>query len=323
MSKTRAFLSAKQTKIAGAILMVAIGAICIFDSGRVADLTYYTAINDHAIALLDETLERDMVTFLLITGVKASLAMIEGSSVGVGFELQVGDIVQPAYDYVDFFWKAFLYAFMVLGFYKLLLDTGLLLLGIVLIGIGFVLSGIGLAATVPKMDLRLWGRRCVLLGILVAYVAPISLLLTDLLSQRYTTSLKDKHYNTINAFNLQLEGSAFEFLQLKEKISILQPSRSFDEIQSGMLRIVSRVSEAFRLSLLAFLYYVLIILFELLFFPLLSAVILYKFTVFAMGRVLLSQPPPTATPAPEPTSYHVVDLRTATTRYRAIRKEQL
>ncbi|MCH7549547.1 MAG: hypothetical protein IH969_08455, partial [Candidatus Krumholzibacteriota bacterium] len=72
---------------------------------------------------LDDTLERDMVTFLLITAVKASLAMIEGSNVGVGFELQVGDIVQPAYDYVDFFWRAFLYAFMVLGFYKLLLET--------------------------------------------------------------------------------------------------------------------------------------------------------------------------------------------------------
>ena len=298
MSKTLVFLRGKRVRIVGAIVLVAIGAFCILDSGRVADLTYYTAINDHAVALLDDTLERDMVTFMLITAVKASLAMIEGSNVGVGFELQIGDSVQPAYDYVDFFWNAFLYAFMVLGFYKLLLETGLLLLGIVLIGIGFVLSGVGLAATVPKMDLRSWGRRCVLLGILVAYVAPLSLLLTDVLSQRYTTTLKDKHFDTISAFNVQLDGSAFEFLQLKEKISILQPTRSFDEIQSGMLRIVNRIGEAFRLSLLAFLYYVLIILFELLFFPLLSAVILYKFTVFAVGRIVQTQPPQAAEPAP-------------------------
>ena len=298
MSRIQAFLTTKRVRIVGAIVLVAIGAFCILDSGRVADLTFYTALNDHAVALLDETLERDIVTFLLITAVKASLAMIEGSSVGVGFELQVGDIVQPAYDYVDFFWRAFLYAFMVLGFYKLLLETGLLLLGIVIIGIGFVLSGVGLAANVPRIDVRLWARRCILLGILVAYVAPLSLLLTDVLSQRYTTSLKDKHYNAINAFNVQLERSAIEFLQLKEKISILQPSRSFDEIQSGMLRIVNRIGEAFRLSLLAFLYYVLIILFELLVFPLLSAVILYKFTVFAAGRVLQTRPPHPAAPAP-------------------------
>ncbi|MDK1020698.1 MAG: hypothetical protein QGD90_03575 [Candidatus Hydrogenedentes bacterium] len=300
MSRIRAFLRAKHLRIVGAIVLVAFGALCVLDSGRVADLTFYTALNDHAIALLDDTLERDMATFLLITAVKASLAMIEGSSVGVGFELQVGDIVQPAYDYVDFFWRAFLYAFMVLGFYKLLLETELLFLGIVLIGIGFVLSGVALAATVPRLDLRLWSRRCILLGILVAYVAPLSLLLTDVLSQRYTTSLKDKHYDAINAFNVQLERSAIEFLQLKEKISILQPSRSFDEIQSGMLRIVNRIGEAFRLSLLAFLYYVLIILFELLVFPLLSAVILYKFTLFAVGRVLQTQPPQPAAPAPAP-----------------------
>ena len=300
MSRIRAFLRAKHLRIVGAIVLVAFGALCVLDSGRVADLTFYTALNDHAIALLDDTLERDMATFLLITAVKASLAMIEGSSVGVGFELQVGDIVQPAYDYVDFFWRAFLYAFMVLGFYKLLLETELLFLGIVLIGIGFVLSGVALAATVPRLDLRLWSRRCILLGILVAYVAPLSLLLTDVLSQRYTTSLKDKHYDAINAFNVQLERSAIEFLQLKEKISILQPSLSFDEIQSGMLRIVNRIGEAFRLSLLAFLYYVLIILFELLVFPLLSAVILYKFTLFAVGRVLQTQPPQPAAPAPAP-----------------------
>lgn len=309
MSRIRAFLTAKQARIVGAIVLVAFGALCVLDSGRVADLTYYTAINDRAISLLDETLERDMVTFLMITAVKASLAMIEGSSVGVGFELQVGDVVQPAYDYVDFFWHAFLYAFMVLGFYKLLLETEMLLLGIAFIGIGFVLSGVGLAATVPRVDVRLWGRRCVLLGILVAYVAPLSLLLTDVLSKRYTTTLKDKHYDTMNAFNDQLQGSALEFLQLKEKISILKPSQSFDEIQSGMLRIANRVGAAFRLSLLAFLYYVLIILFELLVFPLLSAVILYKFTLFAVGRVLLTQPTqaaaapaPAPPPAPEPAS---------------------
>ena len=298
MSRIRAILTPKQARTVGAVVLVAFGALCVLDSGRVADLTFYTALNDHAIALLDETLERDMVTFLLITAVKASLAMIEGSNVGVGFELQVGDIVQPAYDYVDFFWHAFLYAFMVLGFYKLLLETEMLLLGIVFIGIGFVLSGIGLAATVPRIDVRMWGRRCVLLGILVAYVAPLSLLLTDVLSQRYTTKLKDKHYDTMNAFNDQLEGSALEFLELKEMISILHPSQSFDKLQSGMLRIVNRIGEAFRLSLLAFLYYVLIILFELLVFPLLSAVILYRFTLFAFGRVLQTQPPQAAAPAP-------------------------
>jgi len=303
VSNFRVKLTTKPTKIAAAVLLIVVGGFCIFDSGGVAQVSQYTAINAYAIDLLDETLERDTVTFLLITAVKTTLAMIEGSSVGVGFQLEVGDIVQPAYDYVDFFWRAFLYAFLVLGFYKLLLETELLFLGIVLIGIGFVLSGAGLLASVPKLEMRLWGKRCALLGILIAYVAPLSLLLTDVLSKRYTSALKDKHFDSISDFNTQLEGSAFEFLQLKQKISFLKPSQSFDDIQSGMLGIASGIGDAFQLSLLAFLYYVLIILFELLFFPLLSAVILYKFTLFAAGRVLLEDGPQPATPAePEPAS---------------------
>lgn len=300
MSKVSGLLNSWPLRFVAALVLVPLGVLCILDSERVADETYYTAMNDHAIELIDETLDRDMVTFLVITGIKMTLAMIEGSSVGVGFEIQVGDIVQPAYDYVDFFWRAFLYAFMVLGFYKLLLETDLLLLGIVVVGIGFVLFGAGIIARTPQIDLRRWGRRCVLIGILVAYVVPLSLIMTELLSDRYTSTIKEKHAETIDGFHSEVEASALEFLALKNQISILQPGKTLDDLQSGMLRIVTSIGETFRLSLLAFLYYVLIILFELLFFPLLSAVILYKFTVFALGRVFDTPRPPAPTPVHPP-----------------------
>lgn len=300
MSKVSGLLSSWPLRFVAALVLVPLGVLCILDSERVADETYYTAINDRAIELIDETLDRDMVTFLVITGIKTTLAMIEGSTVGIGFEIQVGDIVQPAYDYVDFFWRAFLYAFMVLGFYKLLLETDLLLLGIVVVGIGFVLFGVGIIGRTPHIDLRRWGRRCVLIGILVAYVTPLSLIMTELLSDRYTSTIKEKHAETIDGFHSEVEASALEFLALKDQISILQPGKTLDDLQTGMLRIVTSIGKTFRLSLLAFLYYVLILLFELLFFPLLSAVILYKFTVFALGRVFDAPRPPAPTPVHPP-----------------------
>ena len=61
--------------------------------GPVAQYTGYDALNAHAMSLVDESLERDQATFLVITAIKASLAVIEGSEVGVGFELEIGDIV--------------------------------------------------------------------------------------------------------------------------------------------------------------------------------------------------------------------------------------
>lgn len=295
-AQIRTLLGSKSAKALAAVALVALGLWCIFDSRQFADLTFYTAINDRAMELIDDTLVRDQATFLVITAIKTSLAMIEGSTVGVGFEFQIGDVVQPAYDYVDFFWRAFLYAFMILGFYKLLLETELLLLGISLMGVGFVFLGLSLAGKIPQLDLRLWGRRCLLIGILFAYLAPLSLLMTDVLSDRYTATIKDKHFETIKAFNEELEAASLEFVQLKDEVSILQPSRSLDRITDGMMRVVNRVSETFRLSLFAFLYYVLVILFELLFFPLLSAVFLYKFTLFALDRLL--QKPQADAPAP-------------------------
>jgi len=105
-------------RIAAAILGV-VGALLAGFSDKAAEITRYDALAGHAAELVDETLERDQATFLVLSGIKTSLAMIEGSSVGVGFSLEVGDIVQPAYDYVDFFWRVFLYAFLVMGTYKI------------------------------------------------------------------------------------------------------------------------------------------------------------------------------------------------------------
>jgi hypothetical protein len=44
--------------------------------------------------------------FLLLSSIKSGLAVVEGSEVGVGFSLELGDVVQPVYDYVDIAWKA-------------------------------------------------------------------------------------------------------------------------------------------------------------------------------------------------------------------------
>ena len=73
MSKVSGLLSAWPLRFVAALVLVPLGVLCILDSERVADETYYTAMNDRAIELIDETLDRDMVTFLVITGIKTTL----------------------------------------------------------------------------------------------------------------------------------------------------------------------------------------------------------------------------------------------------------
>jgi hypothetical protein len=55
---------------------------------------------------LDDAFNKSLAGFLLLSSIKSGLAVVEGSEVGVGFNLELGDIVQPVYDYVDIAWKA-------------------------------------------------------------------------------------------------------------------------------------------------------------------------------------------------------------------------
>src|SRR5690606_1574767 len=93
---------------AAALVLVAAGIVIAIFPDLFARATGYHVLNDYAIDRTANALERDQIAFLLVSSLKATLALIEGSSVGVGFDLEVGDIVQPAYDYVDFFWRIFL-----------------------------------------------------------------------------------------------------------------------------------------------------------------------------------------------------------------------
>jgi len=269
-----------------AVLLLAAGVALVAFPGPVAKYTGYDALNAHAMELVDETLERDQATFLVITAIKTSLAVIEGSEVGVGFELEIGDVVQAPYDYVDFFWEMFLYAFLILGTYKLLIETGMLALGLGVMGIGLGLLAVSIVMQFQSASLRRWGKRTLLGGALFAYAVPLALVATHALSERYTTKIKEKHLAAIKNLDLRLDESADQFIALKNQINLLQPGTSLENIRNGMLDIGRSMGRTFQTGLTAFLYYMLVIAFEVVFFPFLSAWVLYKFGQFALGRVV-------------------------------------
>jgi len=266
-AKVDAFLKSRGFRIALAAVFVVVGLACLFMTERVAAFTYMDTLSERALESVDESLERNLTTFLTISAIKAAMALIEGSSVGVGFDLQLGDVIQPAYDYVDFFWKMFLYAFVILGIYKLVLETEMLMLGIIVAGLGALLVGVGLLTPESEKMFRKLGKRFLLLGILAAYLLPISLIGMQSLSERYTVALKEKQLEQIEAFGAELDGTKADFIALRERISLLNPGQSLVEMREGLLAIANSVVESFKRSLLAFLYFVLLLMFELLFFP--------------------------------------------------------
>lgn len=72
-------------------------------------------------AYLEKSFANAEQLFLVLTAIKTVLAVIEGSGVGVGFNLQVGDIVQAVYDYIDFAWMVILLSALVIKLTQMLL----------------------------------------------------------------------------------------------------------------------------------------------------------------------------------------------------------
>ncbi len=120
----------KNTVVAGILLILPIAAVF-----GIVDNVLDTAIMGrvHAVnaAYLEKSFDKSVKGFLVLSTIKAGLAIVEGSESRIGFslgaqgsvELQYGDVVQSMYDYVDIAWKTSLAGGAVLLLTGLLLDT--------------------------------------------------------------------------------------------------------------------------------------------------------------------------------------------------------
>lgn len=275
-----------QARWACAAGLLLIGAACLVLTQQVQYLTGYDLLNDSAAGSIDDALQKNAYVFLGVSSVKAGMAVIEGSSVGVGFDIQLGDLVQSVYDYVDYVWKVLLYGLTILAFYKMLLETGFLAVGIKIIGVGLVLWAAAILWTKRKRALNRVGLRFVSLGALVAYIVPLSLLATDLFGNVYMEPLKDKNRQQIFAVVKQFERAKIEFSLLREKLSLMNPGESLDQLKDGLIRTTKSLTDLLNESLLMFVQYTALLFFELLFFPFLSAIVLYKMAQIALGRFI-------------------------------------
>ncbi|HHS13070.1 MAG TPA: hypothetical protein ENN03_04795 [bacterium] len=72
---------------------------------------------------LQSAMNQSLTTFGVLSILKVGLAIVEGTSVGVGFNLQIGDAVQAVYDYVDLAWRVVLISATVLLGTRYILQT--------------------------------------------------------------------------------------------------------------------------------------------------------------------------------------------------------
>ncbi|NNK86056.1 MAG: hypothetical protein HKO91_10960 [Desulfobacterales bacterium] len=108
------------------IIIIIIGAVFLSASGYIdkfPNILGMGSISDSNDRYLKNSFNKAVNGFLILSGIKSGLAVIEGSEVGIGFNLELGDVVQSVYDYVDIAWKTALAGGTVILLTRLMLKS--------------------------------------------------------------------------------------------------------------------------------------------------------------------------------------------------------
>lgn len=269
-----------------AVALIAAGLFCAALPQRAAELLLQGAASRAATERVDAALERNQDTFLVLSAAKAAVAVVEGSGVGVGFELQIGDVVEPVLDLLDFFWRLLLFSLLLLGAYKLLMETGILSLGIAALGAALLLWGSGLLRPEWRRWLHAGARGLALIGLVVAYLVPAALLATHWLTSTYTRALEQRYRSEIASFGADLRQVRDALLDPETTPPWYRPGERIEQFRERVAAAARYVAGRLDDSLLAFTFYAILLLFDYLLLPFASAWLLYRLAAFALARLL-------------------------------------
>lgn len=154
---------------------------------------------------LKESFNNSVAVFLTLSVIKSGMATIEGSEAGiVVFNLEVGDIVQSVYDYVDIAWKTTLAASTILLLTRLILQTIYAIdhwfLSVLLFALtGFLVSRYFIPQRVTLSNLL---KEFVVLALVVTislyFILPFSIIGASVLSKRITLPLIEEAQSGFN-----------------------------------------------------------------------------------------------------------------------------
>ncbi len=93
------------------------------------NLAFYNYFSIKSIEILDKSGEQATDFFLRLSGIKALVAIIEGSTInfglGISGSVEFGDFIQPLYDFVHIIWKMSLINFVFINGQRIIFQMGI------------------------------------------------------------------------------------------------------------------------------------------------------------------------------------------------------
>jgi len=253
-------------------------------------IAYYYFLKPEAISVTDESLVRQTTSFMIISAIKSTLSVIEGSTIGgevsalvlsAESNLQAGDIVQAPYDFIDFIWRILLYSIFAITLFKMLFLTNLTDLGLYMFFLGILLLNMILLFKLKLPALRIFLKKLIILGALLSLILP-TIIIVSAKAADLTI------YNIEKNISSKLRGLEQEWKDFRNQISVKDLKRSAQFT-------LDFLNSLYKQSLLILIEYISLIVVKFLFFPIITALIIY-YIFNNLGKILLVKSKPISKP---------------------------
>ena len=229
----------------------------------------YPTLKQRAADIIDQSLKTQTAAFVSLSVLKSSIDIIEGSSVQGGWTLglnvtadvEVGDVAQSLYDFVDFAWTLSLYGLLIGTFYKIILAVNLTDLGLYCGAFGLLMYLVGLLGRRREGVIR-FGKIFFTAGVLVAVFIPAVLLISFHGADYLAQSIQKNIDRDISNLGRRWEG-------IKERLSLAEVRDSFHQAAAGLKDLLVDM-------VIVFLQYTCVLILKFFLFPFVTMYLLYQ-----------------------------------------------
>ncbi len=217
LSKIKKYLLKHRDKI----LIIATILTLVGFSKEIYNMFFYNFFSVKSVEILDKSGEQATDFFLKLSGIKALVAIIEGSTInfglGISGSVEFGDFIQPLYDFVHIIWKISLLNFVFINGQRILFQIGITKFFTPLL---LIILGSYYFKTNDKVkNIR---KKIINIFMIVYFLIPTYTYFAEMISTKVETFTVELHKNTFddaisNLEEIEVEVSNLESISKKIK----------------------------------------------------------------------------------------------------------
>ncbi len=294
-------MNKKQVIIVALILILSITNVL----SKTLDVSLFRLYDNVIVESANENYDDSVKTFVIVSGIKAVVAVIEGSSLNLpGTEIEIGDAIQPAYDAIDILWKSTLVSVVVMKFYAIyfaiftskIAQLFILAITVVfLLRMGFYTNFIQsrykksvvltTSTAIANKVLHLLISSLIIFYVLV----PISIFASQSMMVYFSTTYYNPAVEKLTQTSQELTDAKDQLLSLETESGLLGIVEIPKEVKKDLIALTSEITKTSAVIVSTVPIIILIQILTGVVIPIISIFILYKLIAIILNNILVSK----------------------------------